>query len=147
MALLGGGADRVSAQGRWVCPDPGGGEAPAGFGVSEDQSADRVGELFGRRFLSETRIRDRRAHLDEQAHRYVRERRCIVSIEIVTKDSPDPKIRAALSDLMLAFNEGKTGPSGFAPFALVLQDSATGETVGGLWGRTVYDWMIVELLI
>jgi GNAT superfamily N-acetyltransferase len=50
-------------------------------------------------------------------------------------------------DLMLVYNESKTGPSGFAPFALALNDATTGDLIGGLWGRTVYDWLIVELLI
>ena len=65
---------------------------------------------------------------------------------IVVPESTDPQIRAALSDLMLAYNESRTGPSGFAPLALVLQDSAGGELIGGLWGRTVYDWLFVEFL-
>jgi GNAT superfamily N-acetyltransferase len=66
---------------------------------------------------------------------------------VVLQDNPSAQCRAALMDLMLAYNESKTGPSGFAPFALVLNDPTTGDLIGGLWGRTVYDWMIVELLI
>jgi GNAT superfamily N-acetyltransferase len=65
---------------------------------------------------------------------------------IVMPENPDPQIRAALSDLMLKYNESKTGPSGFGPLALILEDPASGELMGGLWGRTVYDWLFVELL-
>jgi GNAT superfamily N-acetyltransferase len=65
---------------------------------------------------------------------------------ILVSENPDPQIRAALSDLMLAYNESMTGPSGFAPFALVLEDPTSGGLIGGLWGRSVYDWLFVELL-
>jgi GNAT superfamily N-acetyltransferase len=65
---------------------------------------------------------------------------------ITLQENPDPDIRTALTGLMLAYNESKTGPSGFAPLALTLNDPATGTLIGGLWGRTVYDWLFVELL-
>ena len=65
---------------------------------------------------------------------------------IVMPETPDPKIRAALSDLMLAYIESKAGPSGLGPFALVLENPASGELIGGLWGRSVYDWLFVEFL-
>ena len=66
--------------------------------------------------------------------------------DIVVPENPDPQIRAALLELMLAYNESKTGPSGFAPLAVILQDQGSGELIGGLWGRTVYDWLFVEFL-
>jgi GNAT superfamily N-acetyltransferase len=65
---------------------------------------------------------------------------------IVVRDNPDPEIRATLSTLMLTFNESKTGPSAFAPLAVTLDDAETGQLIGGLWGRTVYDWLFVEFL-
>jgi len=70
-----------------------------------------------------------------------------VTPTIVLEENPSAHIRSALMDLMLVYNESKTGPSGFAPLALVLSDPATGDLIGGLWGRTVYDWLIIELLI
>jgi GNAT superfamily N-acetyltransferase len=66
--------------------------------------------------------------------------------DIVVPEKPDPQIRVALLDLMLAYNESKTGPSGFAPLAVMLKDHGSGELIGGLWGRTVYDWLFVEFL-
>ena len=65
---------------------------------------------------------------------------------IVMPENPDPRIRAALLDLMLTFNESRTGPSGFGPLALILEDPTSGDLIGGLWGRTVYDWLFVEFL-
>lgn len=29
---------------------------------------------------------------------------------------------------------------------ILLRDRAAGSTIGGLWGRSVYDWLYVELL-
>lgn len=66
---------------------------------------------------------------------------------IILLQEPESQIRATLSALMLAYNESKTGPSGFAPLAVTLNDPAAGTLIGGLWGRTVYDWLFVELLI
>jgi GNAT superfamily N-acetyltransferase len=65
---------------------------------------------------------------------------------IVLRENPDPQIRAALMGLMMTYNESRTGPSGFALLAVTLDDPQTGQWIGGLWGRTVYDWLFVELL-
>ena len=65
---------------------------------------------------------------------------------IVVPQTPDPGIRAMLMDLMLAYNESRTGPSGFAPLAVVLKDEDSDEMIGGLWGRTVYEWLFIEFL-
>jgi GNAT superfamily N-acetyltransferase len=48
---------------------------------------------------------------------------------------------------LLAFNEKTVGPSGFQPLAILIHDPATGEAVGGLWGKTAYNWCFVELLV
>jgi len=65
---------------------------------------------------------------------------------IVVRENPDPQIRATLMGLMMAYNESQTGPSGFAQLTVTLDDAVTGQTIGGLWGRTVYDWLFVEFL-
>ncbi len=51
-----------------------------------------------------------------------------------------------LHDLLIAFNRGNAVAPDFKPVALLLK-SESGETVGGLWGRTAYDWLFVEVLI
>ena len=65
---------------------------------------------------------------------------------ITVRESPDAQIRSILLNLMMAYNESKTGPSGFALLAVTLDDAESGQLIGGLWGRTVYDWLFVEFL-
>jgi GNAT superfamily N-acetyltransferase len=48
--------------------------------------------------------------------------------------------------MMMTYNESRTGPSGFAPLAVTLDDGDSGQLIGGLWGRTVYEWLFVEFL-
>ena len=80
-----------------------------------------------------------------KARRQVCAGRLTMNPEIVVLENPDPRIRTAILGLLIAFNESKTGPSGFAPVAMVLEDRS-GELIGGLWGRSVYDWLFVEHL-
>jgi GNAT superfamily N-acetyltransferase len=61
-------------------------------------------------------------------------------------DVADPAVRGAIVDPLLAFNEARTGRNDFRLLILTLTDS-TGRIVGGLWGRTSYDWLFVELLV
>jgi GNAT superfamily N-acetyltransferase len=71
-----------------------------------------------------------------------------VSDPIITvPDQADDADRKAILDALLAFNDKASGPSGFQPLAVVLQDPANGQTIGGLWGKTAYDWLFVELLM
>ncbi len=69
-----------------------------------------------------------------------------MSPAITVRESPDAQIRAVLLNLMMTYNESQTGPSGFALLAVTLDDAETGRVIGGLWGRTVYDWLFVEFL-
>jgi len=39
-----------------------------------------------------------------------------------------------------------TGPCHIVPLALLLRD-AKGRPVGGLWGRIVYSWLVIEMLV
>ncbi len=65
------------------------------------------------------------------------------SVRVV--DTPDPEIRAAILDGLIAYNTRQTGIADLRPIAVALADAA-GQTVGGLWGRTAYGWLFVELL-
>ena len=60
-------------------------------------------------------------------------------------DRGDESIRAAILRPLLSYNLQKTGISDYRPVAVVLRDPS-GEVTGGLWGRTVYGWLYVELL-
>ena len=65
---------------------------------------------------------------------------------IVVTDAPEDADRQAILNGLSAYNENQVGSSGIRPLAILLKDPDTGETVGGLWGRTSYDWLYVELL-
>jgi hypothetical protein len=41
---------------------------------------------------------------------------------------------------------GKVGSSGYQELAILLCDPRSRETIGGLWGRSTYDWLYVELM-
>lgn len=65
---------------------------------------------------------------------------------IVITDSPSSADRDAITQALVAFNDKAVGPSGFRPLAVLVQD-ADGNTIGGLWGKTNFDWLIVELFV
>lgn len=68
------------------------------------------------------------------------------SPEMVVTDTPDPRDREAIVRPLLAFNEATFGPSAYKPLAVLLRDPDTGETTGGVWAKSIYDWLYVELL-
>jgi GNAT superfamily N-acetyltransferase len=43
------------------------------------------------------------------------------------------------------FNTPIAGPAKFAPLAVLLRDGAN-ATIGGLWGGTIYSWLIISML-
>lgn len=53
--------------------------------------------------------------------------------------------REIILDELAAFEEAAAGPLALKPLAVLLKDER-GATVGGLIGRSVYRWLIVELL-
>lgn len=65
---------------------------------------------------------------------------------IVVTDTPDPRDREAILEPLAAYNSAVYGPSGAKPLAVLLRDPETGETQGGLWARSIFDWLYVELL-
>jgi GNAT superfamily N-acetyltransferase len=67
--------------------------------------------------------------------------------EIVISDAPNPADREAILQRLAAYNKINGPPSGFQPLAILLRDPDTGETVGGLWGKTSYNWVFIELLV
>ena len=65
--------------------------------------------------------------------------------DIVATEAPTTADRNAVLALLVAYNDSQAGPHGYKPLALLLRD-AGGATIGGLLGRSVYDWLYVELL-
>jgi len=60
-------------------------------------------------------------------------------------DDPTPEDRAAILAPLVEYNLRNAPPPNPLPLAILLKDEA-GATTGGLWGRSVYDWLFVELL-
>ncbi|MDR4308283.1 GNAT family N-acetyltransferase [Chelatococcus sambhunathii] len=67
-----------------------------------------------------------------------------MTVEIAAPEEPNQDDRAAILRGLVAFNNATYGPSDIRPLAVLLREG--GETVGGLWGRTSYGWLFIELL-
>ncbi len=68
-----------------------------------------------------------------------------MSFAIRMTDGPDEAIRNAVLGPLVAYNHARTGRNDHRPLVLAIED-ADKHVVGGLWGRTGYDWLFVELL-
>jgi GNAT superfamily N-acetyltransferase len=60
-------------------------------------------------------------------------------------DVADAALREAILEPLVAYNTDKAGRSDYTPLVLTIRDSH-GQVIGGLWGRTAYRWLFVELL-
>jgi GNAT superfamily N-acetyltransferase len=60
-------------------------------------------------------------------------------------DVAEPEVRDVLVDGLVVHSTEQTGIEDRRPLVLALED-AEGRVVGGLWGRTVFGWLVVELL-
>ena len=67
-------------------------------------------------------------------------------MRIEVSDVPSESERLAILDGLAAFNAASGYPGDMKPIAVLLKDDE-GEIVGGMWGKTVYDWMFVEYLV
>ncbi|MDH7976035.1 GNAT family N-acetyltransferase [Sphingomonas sp. AR_OL41] len=61
-------------------------------------------------------------------------------------DAPTDAIRDAILAPLSAFNAEQGYPADPKPIAITLTDD-DGAVVGGLWGKTVYDWLFVDYLV
>ena len=64
---------------------------------------------------------------------------------IRTTDIPDEETRSGILGPLVAYNLARTGRDDSRPLIVAVHD-ADGRVSGGLWGRTSYDWLFVELL-
>jgi GNAT superfamily N-acetyltransferase len=69
-----------------------------------------------------------------------------MTLQIVLAENPVAAEREAILKSLVAYNDSRAGASGFKAIALLLQDQATGEKVGGLWASSFYNWLYIELL-
>ncbi|WP_199153881.1 GNAT family N-acetyltransferase [Chromobacterium sp. ASV23] len=65
--------------------------------------------------------------------------------QTVLSDVAAAETRAAIVAPLIAYNEGKVGPSDHRPLVIRIEDEA-GQVVGGLWGYTRGGWLYTELL-
>jgi len=61
-------------------------------------------------------------------------------------DEPIAGDRNLISGPLIAFNESVLGSSGVRPMALLIRSLDNQKVVGGLWARTSFQWLFVELL-
>lgn len=65
--------------------------------------------------------------------------------EVLYVEDPTQDDRAAIAAPLITYNLAKGPPPDARPLVLLLRDEH-GHAAGGLWGKTVYDWLYVELL-
>jgi GNAT superfamily N-acetyltransferase len=65
--------------------------------------------------------------------------------DIALTDTPEPAAREAILRNLIAFNATHAGPPDWRTLALLVRN-AQGEVTGGLWARTAWGWLFVELL-
>ena len=70
----------------------------------------------------------------------------IMTVQLIVTDAPEPADDEAIVKGIVQFNTGAVGPSGGRPLAVLIRN-AEGVTIGGLWGRTGYEWLFVQLLV
>jgi GNAT superfamily N-acetyltransferase len=69
----------------------------------------------------------------------------VTEIRLVVPDEPTVTDRADIFVGLAAFNRGHAEPGWTGPLAVLLKDE-NDDTVGGLWGSTVFNWLQVELV-
>lgn len=62
---------------------------------------------------------------------------------VVEEDVPDG--RDTILQKLIDFNAQNAPPANFKLLGIFLKD-ADGKTIGGLWGRSAYEWLFIELL-
>ena len=61
-------------------------------------------------------------------------------------DSPSAEHREAILGALVQYNRS-AGPATTAQPLAVLIRSPSGQVAGGLWGKTIYDWLVIELVV
>lgn len=70
-----------------------------------------------------------------------------IGAEIELTETPDWGVWQMLARPLSAHNERQAGPEEHRFVILLLRDPQTREVVGGLWGRTMYCWLSIVLLV
>jgi GNAT superfamily N-acetyltransferase len=64
---------------------------------------------------------------------------------IVYTDAGRNEDREPILQALIAYNRSRAPDPKFQMLGLLLKDEA-GATIGGLWGRSAYEWLFIELL-
>ncbi|HEY1722264.1 MAG TPA: GNAT family N-acetyltransferase [Magnetospirillaceae bacterium] len=70
----------------------------------------------------------------------------MAEIELKVTDTPDPADRDVILKGILAAGEAVAGPANPRPLVIPVRSADGTRVEGGLWGRTSWHWLIVELL-
>ncbi|RKK01676.1 GNAT family N-acetyltransferase [Pseudoroseomonas wenyumeiae] len=65
---------------------------------------------------------------------------------LVLTSEPDEAAYPAILHPLVALNVSKVGDHERTPLGVLIQDPLTGQVTGGLWGRTSWKWLTIELL-
>jgi GNAT superfamily N-acetyltransferase len=71
-----------------------------------------------------------------------------VSLPFIIEVTYKPALheRDMLAAPLLAYNEALLGPPGTHPVAVLIRIPDDARVLGGLWGRTSFHWLFIELL-
>jgi GNAT superfamily N-acetyltransferase len=64
---------------------------------------------------------------------------------VTLTDAPSDAAKAAITDGLNDFNDAQSGGSDRQPLAVLVNDPVTGQTLGGLLGRTSLGVLLIEL--
>jgi GNAT superfamily N-acetyltransferase len=67
------------------------------------------------------------------------------AVTLIVTDQPDASVEARIGAGLAAFNLERTGIDDNRPLAVLAQDPETGETLGGLTGRTSLGLLFIDL--
>lgn len=68
-----------------------------------------------------------------------------MALRITVPEHPSEADRKAVGIPLQAYNLSRGGDPRIRPVAVLLTDD-DGKHVGGLWGKTIYDWLFIEWL-
>ncbi|HEX3861427.1 MAG TPA: GNAT family N-acetyltransferase [Stellaceae bacterium] len=63
---------------------------------------------------------------------------------IALTDAPEANATASIADGLAGYNEDQAGFRDFRPLAVLVSDPATGEVIGGLYGRTSLGVLFID---
>lgn len=66
--------------------------------------------------------------------------------ELTITDAPNLADRDVLLKGILSHGEAAAGPAEFRPIAILLRSDDGTQVEGGLWGRSSWRWMFIELI-